>query len=111
MKELRKDGPNCSTRHDNGPFGTEGAAGADGYRGGQRFYNGDFRLHGATTEEEGFKGFRNTVSANFFGTITSHKANNQSANHWNENDIITEMVLIRRLKYRRETLIEGEIRD
>src|SRR5262245_57956285 len=111
MKELRKDGPNCSARHDNGPFGTEGAAGADGYRGRQRLKHGDFRLHPATTKEDGFEGFRDTVSANFLGTVTSHKADNQSTNRWNENHIKAEMVLIRRLKYRRETLIEGEIRD
>src|SRR5262249_16107919 len=72
--------------------------------------HGDFRLHAATTKEDGFKGFRNTVSANLFGTVTSHKADNQSADRWNENDIITEMVLIRRLKYGGETLIEGDTR-
>src|SRR5262249_28443181 len=73
MKELREDGSNCSTRHDNWAFGTEGPASADGYRRGQRLKHGDFRLHAATTKEDGFEGLRKSVAKNFLGNKKDQK--------------------------------------
>ncbi len=86
MKELRKERADRAARHDNRPFGAEGAPGTDGNRRGQWFQHGDFRLHAAAAEENGFERFGNAMAADLFRAVASHQTDDQSTGHRHGND-------------------------
>ncbi len=102
MKALREERPNCAAGHDYRALSAERTAAADRNRRRQGFQDCDFRLHAAAAEQNSFERFGNAMAANFFRSVSRHKADNHAADHRNEYDKVAKPVMIRRLKYGRE---------
>jgi len=111
MKKLREDRSHRAAGHDDRSLGSKRPAGADGDCRRQRLQHGDLRLHLAAAEQNGFKGFRNAVAANFFRSVARHQTDHQPADHRHENHLKAKMMMVGRLKHGRPAPIESEIGD
>ena len=66
---------------DDGAFGAERSAGADGDRRRDRLQNRDLGLDAAAVDQHGFHGFGNAVAANLVGAVARHDADDDAADH------------------------------
>src|ERR1043165_5112895 len=110
MKHLCEQRTDRTAGHDDRTFRAEWTTRADRNRGRERFQHGDFCFHAATTEQNGFESFGNAVAATLRGTVTGRQPNDQAADNRRQNYQRSEVMICRRDKLRRKTLIESKVR-
>ena len=111
VKQLRHDGPKRAAGHDDRSFRAEGAARADGNRGGNRLQNRHFRLDETTPQEDRLESFRDAVSADFFRSVAGHQSNDQRTHDGRGDDPGAQVVMRERRKDRIVALEEDKIGD
>ena len=111
VEALGEERADRAAGHDDRAFGAERAAGADGDGGRERLEDGDFRLDPAAADQDGLDRLGDAVAANLLRAVARHQADDQAADDGHEHDPIAKAMLVRRLKNRREMLIESQIGD
>ncbi len=111
VKLLGEDRAQRAAGHDDGAFGAERAAGADGNGGGERLENGDLRLNAAAAEENGFQRLRNSVAANLLRAEARHESDNERAHDRHQHDRNSQVVALRHRRQVRKAVVEGKVGD
>jgi hypothetical protein len=93
----------------NGTFGTEGTAGADGDGGGKRLQNRDFGFDAAAGGQHGFHGFGDAVAFNFFRTVFGHETDDQRADDRRDDDPRADLGMFGAAKMKRPLVVVGQV--
>ena len=109
MKELRHHRSKCAARHNDGAFSAERPSGTDGDCSGQWFQNRELRFYRSAFQQNGFDGFRYSMPANSFGSISGKEPNNDGSQNGNEDDERSEMMMSRGSELSAEPLIKEKI--
>ena len=74
VEQLRDHGAERAAGHDDGAFGAERSAGADGDGAGERLEDRHLGFHLAAVDQDGFDGFGNAVAADALRAVARHES-------------------------------------
>ena len=94
---------------DDGAFGAERSAGADGDGRRDRLQDRDLGLDAAAVDQHRFHGFGNAVAANLVAAVTRHDADDHAADHRSDDHPQAEMIVARAGEGEREAMEEEDV--